>query len=64
MAYAVILTVYIALMVMGPDIETTSGLRVTAIGQKIIIYSGMLCLFVQVLGAFHYNKRNDFRQAA
>jgi hypothetical protein len=64
MAYAVILTVYIALMMMGPDIETTSGLRITAIGQKIIIYSGMLCLFVQVLGAFHYNKRNDFKQAA
>ena len=63
-AYASILAVYIALMMMGPDIETTSGLRIMATGQKILIYSGMLCLFVQILGAFFYNKRDDFRQAA
>ena len=60
-AYALVLTVYIALIIMGPDVETTSGLRVMATGQKILIYSGMLCLFIQILGAFFYNKRDDFR---
>ena len=60
-AYALVLAVYIALIMMGPDVETTSGLRVMATGQKILIYSGMLCLFIQILGAFFYNKRDDFR---
>jgi hypothetical protein len=63
-AYAFFLAAYIGLMMMGPDIETTSGTRIMATGQKILIYSGMLCLFVQILGAFHYNKRNNLRQAA
>jgi hypothetical protein len=63
-AYAFILVAYIGLMMVGPDIETSSGLRMTATGQKIVIYSGMLCLFVQILGAFFYNKRDDFKQAA
>ena len=63
-AYVFILAVYIVLMMVSPDIETTSGLRIMATGQKILIYSGMLCLFAQVLGAFFYNKRDDFRQAA
>ena len=62
-AYAFLLTVYIAVMMAGPDIETTSGLRILAAGQKIVIYSGMLCLCVQVLGAFHYNKRIGQKQA-
>jgi magnesium-transporting ATPase (P-type) len=64
MFYAFILAIYIVLMRVSPDIETASGLRIMATGQKILIYSGMLCLFVQVLGAFFYNKRDDFRQAA
>jgi len=63
-AYAFFLAAYIGLMMMGPDIETNSGLRINATGQKILIYSGMLCLFVQILGAFFYNKRDDLGQAA
>jgi hypothetical protein len=62
-AYSLIMAVYIALMIMGSDIETTSGLRIMVTGQKILIYSGMLCLFAQILGAFHYSKREDFKQA-
>ena len=62
-AYLIVLAVYMALMVIGPDIETASGSRIMATGQKILIYAGMLCLFVQVLGAFHYNKRDDFSYA-
>lgn len=58
-AYVLVLAVYMTLMLLGPDIETTSGLRIMVTGQKILIYSGMLCLFIQVLGAFFYNKRGD-----
>ena len=63
-AYAFFLAVYTVLMMVSPDIETTSGLRIMATGQKILIYSGMLCLFIQVLGAFFYNKRDVLKQAA
>jgi hypothetical protein len=59
-AYALLLSVYVALMVMGIDIESDSGMRIMATGQKILIYSGLLCLFVQVLGVFFYNKRIDY----
>jgi len=62
-AYALVLAIYMTVMVFGPDIETPSGLRVMATGQKITIYSGMLCLFSQVLGAFYYNRRSDLIQA-
>ena len=51
------------MIVLGPDIETPSRLRVMATGQKITIYSGMLCLFAQVIGAFFYNRRSDPIQA-
>ena len=63
-AYVLVLAVYIFLMIIGPDVKTTYGLKIMATGQKILIYSGMLCLFVQILGAFFYNKRDDLRQAA
>lgn len=56
-AYGLVLAIYVILMVLGPDIETRPGLRIMATGQKIIIYSGMFCLFIQVLGAFFYTKR-------
>ncbi|MGD2251718.1 MAG: hypothetical protein PVF70_02265 [Anaerolineales bacterium] len=48
----------------GPDIEKTKGLRMMATGQKIIIDSGMLCLFVQVLGAYRYTLEDASKQNA
>ena len=61
MAYAIMLAAYMVLMMMNPDIKTAPGLRMLATGQKIVIYSGMLCLFVQILGAFHYNRRSQLQ---
>jgi hypothetical protein len=61
-AYALVLVIYIIMMVYGLDIETPSGLRILATGQKITIYSGMLCLFAQILGAFFYNRRSNLIQ--
>jgi hypothetical protein len=51
-AYMVILAAYSCLMVLGPGIDTGEGLVILATGQKIVIYSGMVCWFVQFLGAF------------
>lgn len=54
--YATILGAYLCLMSLGPDIDTREGLVILATGQKIVIYSGMLCWFVQFLGALEYHK--------
>jgi hypothetical protein len=57
-AYAIILGIYLGLMLLGPDIDTREGLVILATGQKIVIYSGMMCWFVQFLGAYGYHKRH------
>jgi len=50
-----ILSVFLCLMIWGPDINTRARLRLLATGQKVAIYSGMICLFIQFFGAFLYN---------
>jgi MFS family permease len=55
--YTIILGVYLSLMLLGPGIDTKEGLTILATGQKIAIYLGMLCWFVQFLGAYGYHKR-------
>ena len=57
--YLVILAAYVCLMFLGPDISTREGIVVMAVGQKIAIYSGMLCWFAQFLGAFEYHRRHS-----
>lgn len=49
--YLVILSVYVGLLFLGPDTSTREGIAVLAVGQKTVIYSGMICWFAQVLGA-------------
>jgi hypothetical membrane protein len=56
-AYLVILAAYVCLMVLGPDPSTGEGLVVMAAGQKVAIYTGMLCWFVQFLGALDHHRR-------
>jgi hypothetical membrane protein len=62
--YVVILAAYLCLMLLGPDISTREGLVVTAVGQKIAIYSGMLCWFAQFLGALEYHRRTQRHEIA
>ena len=57
--YTIILGAYLCLMFLGPDIDTRKGLAILATGQKIVIYSGMMCWFVQFLGAYGYHKRHS-----
>jgi hypothetical protein len=56
--YTIILGAYLCLMFLGPDMDTREGLAILATGQKIVIYSGMMCWFVQFLGAYEYHKRH------
>jgi hypothetical protein len=56
--YTVVLGAYVCLMFWGPDMDTREGLLVLATGQKVVIYAGMLCWFVQFLGAYAYHQRH------
>ena len=57
--YFVVLLVFTGLMVLGPDPESVAGIRILAAGQKVCIYSGMACLFIQVIGAYRYTGGNE-----
>ena len=57
--YAIILTFYIILVSMGVNLSSEQGIMILATGQKIIIYSGFICIFVLAIGAYlRYNKIN------
>jgi hypothetical protein len=52
--YMVILAAFIVLLSVGPSMQTHIGLLILATGQKITIYSGMICVFIQFIGASQY----------
>ena len=56
--YIVLLLLFIGLLLWGPGTETREGLIVLAVGQKIIIYTGMICMCIQFLGALLYATRH------
>lgn len=58
-AYLVILGAFACLMVLGLDAKTRQGLVILAAGQKVAIYSGILCWSVQFLGALAYHRRHS-----
>jgi hypothetical protein len=57
--YTIILGAYLGLMLLGPNIGTKEGLMILATGQKMVIYLGMICWFVQFLGAYEYHKHHS-----
>jgi hypothetical membrane protein len=63
-AYFVVLLMFVGLMVLGPGLEGTAGRRVLAAGQKVCIYSGMVCIALQVVGAYVFNRDPIGDQAA
>jgi hypothetical protein len=50
-AFAVLLLLYIALFLFGPDQDTSEGLLIYATGQKIIVYASILSILFQSIGA-------------
>ncbi|MFX1284534.1 MAG: hypothetical protein ACFFB5_12815 [Promethearchaeota archaeon] len=57
--YAIILALYTVIVSVGLNISTEQGFLILATGQKIIIYSGFLCIFILAFGALkRYNKLN------
>lgn len=52
LAFALILTVYLALLFGGPGVDTESAVLIQATGQKIVVYAAIVCLFIQAWGAY------------
>ena len=58
--YLVISSAYFGLTFSSrPDTGTREGLVIVATGQKIVVYSGFICSFVQFLGVLDYHRRHS-----
>ena len=55
-AFAVILVLYLVLLFTGPALETTGGLTIQAVGQKIVVYTGIVCVVIQSWGAYRVER--------
>jgi hypothetical protein len=62
--YFAVLLMFVVLVVLGLDLESAIDRRVLATGQKVCIYSGMVCIAVQVVGAYVLNRDYIGNQAA
>jgi len=56
MVFTIFLLIYLFLMFMGPSRETIEGLIIQATGQKIILYTFAICLFIHGYGAWKQEK--------
>ena len=54
LSYSVILMGYLYLLFFGPSAKTPNGLVIQAVGQKIVAYSQILCMVVQIGFARRY----------
>src|SRR5512136_2817637 len=61
-AFAVILALYLALLFSGPEVETDRGLTIPAVGQKIVVYTGIICVVIQSWGAYLVEQRRRLSQ--
>ncbi len=55
-AYAAILALYLVILFSGPEVETTGGLTIQAVGQKIVVYTGIICVVIQSYGAYRVER--------
>lgn len=56
MGFTVILALYLVLLFEGPSSDTTSGLIIQVTGQKIVLYTFAICLFIHGYGAWKLEK--------
>jgi len=57
LAFTVILAIYLILLFAGPSSSTINGLMIQATGQKIVLYTFAICLFIHGYGAWSSEKR-------
>jgi hypothetical membrane protein len=58
-AFAIILALYLVILFSGPEIETTGGLTIQAVGQKVVVYTGIICVVIQSWGAYRVERRRS-----
>jgi len=56
-AFAIILALYLVVLFSGPEVETDRGLTIQAVGQKIVVYTGIICVVIQSWGAYQVERR-------
>ena len=63
--FALLLTAYVWLLTEGPSTDTAEGLVIQAVGQKVIVYTSLLSIFLQARTARKLLKEGFFepRQA-
>jgi hypothetical protein len=54
--FTIILAFYLGLLFAGPSIETSIGLVIQVTGQKIVLYTFAVCLFIHGYGAYSQEK--------
>lgn len=54
--FTIILALYLGLLFAGPSIETSVGLIIQVTGQKIVLYTFAVCLFIHGYGAYKQEK--------
>ncbi len=64
LAYAVVLAVYLVLLFAGPNVKTESGLTIQAVGQKIVVYTGITCVVIQSWGAYRVERGRSSQGAS
>lgn len=56
-AFAIILALYLILLFGGPEVESAGGVVIQAVGQKIVVYAGIVCVVIQSWGAYQVERR-------
>jgi len=54
--FTIILAIYLGLIFLDPSIETSIGLVIQVTGQKIVLYTFAICLFIHGYGAYNQEK--------
>jgi hypothetical protein len=54
--FALVLASYIALLLLGPRLDTAAGAIIQATGQKVIVYASTVTIFVQALLALRLER--------
>jgi hypothetical protein len=50
--FTIILALYLGLLFIGPSIESPIGLIIQVTGQKVVLYTFAVCLFIHGYGAY------------
>ena len=54
--FGIMLSFYILINIFGPDYNSTYGLSIHVISQKVIVYAQIICMMIQAYGAWIINK--------